>query len=145
MNRVYTTLEGFDEGAQQITGAVRSGLLQTAIEIRDKAKSIYKSSGSNLKYGTSNYNNLARGIMLGRFDEQGYIYQIKVHAMGNKNDYDTYKTRFFVGGTVLRVQTKRLGKPIKPYSKGELKPNNAIDLASTSGESILKKNIQTKL
>lgn len=145
MNRVCTTIEGFDENAEQITGAVRSGLLQTAIEVRDKAQSIYKSAGSGLKYGTSNYANLARGIMLGKFTEQGYIYQVKVHAMGNKSDYDTYKTRFFVGGTVLRVQTKRLGKPIKPYSKGELKSNNAIDLAASSGESMLKKNIQSKL
>ena len=145
MNRVYTTLEGFDEGAQQMTSAIKSGVVQTGIEVRDKARSIYKSSGAGLKYGTSQYANLARGIMMGTFTEQGDVYQIKVHAMGNKSDYDTYKTRFFVGGTVLRVQTKRLGKPIKPYSKGELKSNNAIDLATSNGESILKKNIGSKL
>lgn len=145
MNRLISTIEGFDEASGSITAAVRSGLLQTAIEIRDRARSIYKSSGSSLKYGTSDFDKLARGIMLGRFNEKGSIYEVKVHAMGDKSDYDTYKTRFFVGGTKLRVQTKIKGKSIKPYSKGELKSNNAIDNACSGGESILNKNISNKL
>ena len=56
--------------------------------------------------------------MIGR-DQGG---SIKIHAMGNKEDYDSYKTRFFIGGTRYRRQTKRKGKPIKPFTKGFIKP-----------------------
>lgn len=46
--------------------------------------------------------------------------------MGNKSEPDSYKTRFFVGGTKYRRQEKRLGKAIKPFTKGYIKPTDSL-------------------
>ena len=57
--------------------------------------------------------------------------------MGNKEDTSSYKTRFFIGGTRYRRQTKRNGKPIKPFTKGFIRATDSLVKVVDSSESIL--------
>ena len=96
-------------------------------------------SGSSIyKHHTGDISKLAEGIQVGKINDS----KVKIHSLGSKNKYDTYKTRFFVGGTIPRTQTKWRGKNITPFTKGYIKANNAIDVGMSNAESTLNNFIK---
>lgn len=119
--------------ADDIKERVGKAVIASAHHIKDNMRQAFLSGSSLYKYRTSNYANLAKGITVGRFNNG----QVKIHALGTRENYDTYKTRFFVGGTIPRTQTKQRGKNIKPYTKGYIRANNAIDVGSQGAENTL--------
>lgn len=119
---------------------VDKAVCATAFRLRDDARSKFKSS--LYKYKTSKYDALAEGIMVGRLRNS----QIKVHALGTISNYHSYKTRFFVGGTRYRTQTKKQGQPLsKPYTKGYISGNDALDKAASSMNGVLDKYVSNAL
>ena len=62
--------------------------------------------------------------------------------MGNKSDSSSYKTRFFIGGTKYRRQEKRVGKPIKPFTKGYIKPTDTLVKVVADSDNILTNYIR---
>ena len=62
--------------------------------------------------------------------------------MGNKTDSSSFKTRFFIGGTRYRKQERRLGKPIKPYSKGYIKATDSLVEVVSASNPILTNYIK---
>ena len=126
-SRDLTTLS--DEMLKNIDKAV----MAAAYKIRDNMRQAFLSNSSIYKHKTSNYSHLAEGIEVGKLNNS----QVKIHSLGTKDKYDTYKTRFFVGGTIPRTQTKRNGKNIKPYSKGYIQANNAVDIGFSQAENTL--------
>lgn len=108
----------------------------TAYEIRNRARENFRKNVSLYKHHNPelNYSGLAEGIMVGKLRNS----EVKVHALGMRNKEDTHKTRFFVGGTDYRRQTKMLGKSLdKPYTKGIIKKNDSLHNASDSSNGLL--------
>lgn len=108
-------------------------VLAAAYRLRDNMRHAFINGSSLYKYGTQKYKKLAEGIEVGRIKDS----KVKIHAMGTKAYYDSYKTRFFVGGTIPRTQVKQGGKKIKPYTKGYIKANDAVEKGLSGGEQIL--------
>lgn len=102
---------------------INKAVVASAIKIRDNIRSTFISDATSLyKHHKGNIAHLITGIMIGK-DQGG---SIKIHALGNKSDSSSYKTRFFIGGTKYRKQERRLGKPIKPFTKGFIKPTDTL-------------------
>lgn len=122
---------------------VDRAVVAAAVQIRDRARTLFVNSQSLYKYRTKNYKKLKEGLMIGKFNPKNS--SIKIHALGTNTVENSYKTRFFVGGTVYRKQKKKAGKPIKPYSKGFIKPNKAIDDSMQHAENYLGRFIKNAL
>lgn len=121
---------------------IDKAVVAAACKVRDDAKKAFMANKSQYKYATKNYDALASGIMIGKLKGDA----IKVHALGNnQKGSNTYKTRFFVGSTIYRTQTKQQGKSIKPYTKGYIKGNDAIDKAVNSNGNTLNQYINNVL
>lgn len=116
-------------------------ILAAAYRLRDEMRHSFISGGSLYKHHTPKYDKLAEGITVGKLRDS----KVKIHALGTKEYYDSYKTRFFVGGTSPRTQIKQRGKNIKPYTKGYIKANQAIDIGIQNGESTLTSFINNVL
>lgn len=112
---------------------IDKAILAAAFKVRDDARHEFLSSKSQYKYATSDYHRLANGIMVGKLTNSS----VKVHALGDNVDQDLWKTRFFVGSTTYRTQTKHQGKSIKPYTKGFIQSNDAIDKAVNENQNTL--------
>jgi len=119
--------------ADDIKERVGKAVIAAAHRVKDNMRQAFLSGSSLYKYRTSNYENLAKGINVGKLNDG----KVKIHALGTRENYDTYKTRFFVGGTIPRTQTKRNGKNIKPYTKGYIRANNAIEVGSQTAPNTL--------
>lgn len=127
-----------DEMLKNIDKAV----LAAAFTIRDAARQAFITQSSSIyKHHTGNISKLAAGLMIGKISDS----KVKIHSLGSRDFYDSYKTRFFVGGTIPRTQTKRNGKNIKPYTKGYLRANEAIDIGMANANSILNNYINNVL
>lgn len=123
---------------KELLNKIDKAVLATAFKVRDDARDIFMSSKSQYKYGTSDYNRMAKGIMIGKLDNSS----VKVHALGDNKDPDLWKARFFVGSTTYRTQSKQQGKTLnKPYSKGFIKSNDAIDKAVAQNQNTLSEFI----
>lgn len=120
---------------------IDKAVVAAAFRIRDNIRKVFLTGSSLYKYHTSEYSKLAEGILVGRLNNS----KVKVHAMGSRDNYNSYKTRFFVGGTIPRVQTKQGGRSIKPYTKGYIRANNAVDTGTNGGENILDTYIRNVL
>lgn len=117
--------------------AIDKALVAAAYEIKKNVQNTFVNNG---RY--TNINKLADGIMLGKLQNSS----IKLHAFGyNDIDKQTYIARFFVGGTKERIQKKRKGKSIKPFSKGKIDALNSIDKGLIGAETILHNYIQKSL
>ena len=138
---IYDTYD-IEKASQEILRNIDKAVVATAFQVRDDARQIFISSGSIYKKHTGNYKDLASGIMIGKLQTS----QVKVHSLGNREKANTYKTRFFVGGTQYRKQTKARGKTLaKPYEKGYIKPNDTIDKAMMNADSTLSKYIKNAM
>ena len=107
---VFTVTDNLDTASKEMVKKIDKAVLAAGFKIRDDARDAFAAAQSKYKYATPEYHNLESGIMVGHL----YDSHVKIHAMGAKSDYDTYKTRFFVGGTVYRKQKRWQGKRIKP-------------------------------
>lgn len=135
MGEIKCTYSGKDLTtlADEMLEGVDRAVMAAAIHVRDNMKQSFLSGSTLYKHGTSKYRNLVDGIRVGKLHDG----KVRIHALGGRDNYDTYKTRFFVGGTIPRTQTKQNGKNIKPYTKGYIKANSAIDLGFSGAENIL--------
>ncbi len=139
MGKLIYDTQDLSNASKDILDRVDRAVMAAAFKIRDNARSQFKSdTTSTYKSHTGDINKFANGIMVGRNNHGS----VKLHAMGSKDFYDSYKTRFFVGGTINRTQTKQRGQNIKPYSKGYIKSLDTIDKVISSSQSILDSYIQ---
>jgi len=122
---------------------VDKAVVAAAVQIRDRARTLFTNAQNLYKHRTKNYKKLKEGINIGKFNRQNS--SIKVHALGSKSQQNSYKTRFFVGGTVYRKQTKVAKKPVKPYSKGYIKANDAIDHSMQNAGNYLDRFIKNAI
>lgn len=133
---IYTT-EQFEKASLEQLKKIDKALVATAYKLKEKAQSLFVNNDT--------YKNLAslkEGIMLGKLENN----QIKLHAFGyNDAAKKTYKTRFFVGGTKIRVNKKPIGNHKKPLTKGQIKPLDTIEKATQGGERILDNYIKKAL
>lgn len=136
--RLIFEIRNIEESVPELIEQIDKAVLAAAFKIRDDARTHFMSSKSQYKYATSNYNKLANGIMVGKLTGSS----VKVHSLGNKGNNDTWKTRFFVGGTTYRTQTQQEGVRLnKPYTKGFIQDNTALDKAVAQNQNILSEFI----
>jgi len=128
--------------AEDMLSRIDDAVVAAAYKIRDNIRQTFINGSNIYKHRTNKINDLAQGINVGKLQDS----KVKIHAMGTKDNYHTYKTRFFVGGTVPRTQTKWRGKPLqKPYTKGYIKSLDSIDKGMSGAEGILNTYIQNVL
>lgn len=131
-----------EKASSEMLRNIDKAVVASAFKIRDDARQIFITSRSIYKKHTSghNYKDLASGIMVGKLRSS----QIKIHSLGSNGHL--YKTRFFVGGTTYRKQTKIKGKSLsKPYTKGFIKANETIDKAMGNADTTLSKYIKNAI
>lgn len=139
-NRIIYDSDDIIGISDEIKKGISNAVVAAAVKIRDNIrKDFISKSASTYKTHNGDITKLAEGIMIGKPNNNS----VKIHAMGNpyNENHILYKTRFFVGGTVYRTQTSRLGKSIKPYSKGYIKPLNSIDEGMSGAQQILNQYI----
>lgn len=133
---IYTT-EQFEKATLEQLDKIDKALVAAAYKIKENAQNLFV---NNTKY--KNLDRIRDGIMLGRLQNS----QIKLHAFGyNDPEKHTYKARFFVGGTQVRVNKKPIGKHKKPLTKGRIEPLDTIDKATQNGGTILDNYIKRAL
>lgn len=138
---IYDTADFNGINAQTIQ-KVNRAVVAAAIKIRDDVRQTIVSDAQSLyRHHTGNIENLTTGIMIGK-DRGG---SIKIHAMGSREDYESFKTRFFIGGTKYRTQEKRNGRPIRPFTKGYIAPTDTLNRVVNSSGAILSNYIQRAL
>ena len=137
---IYDTRD-LQNASKEILAKVDKALVAAAFRVCDSIRSIFKDSSSLYKYSTESYFKLAEGIKVGKLQNS----QIKIHALGSRDNPESYKTRFFVGGTKYRIQSKRAGLNIKPFTKGYIKANDAVEHGIANAESILDNYIKNVL
>lgn len=137
------SLEDFDKYMSSKHEKIRRAAIAAAIKIRDNARdSLVRDSTTKYKHHTGDMRNLVQGIQIGK-EKNG---KIKIHAYGTNRVYDSYKTRFFVGGTVYREQTKKNGKPLaKPYTKGRIKELNTLEKEVQKSGNILNQYVNNAI
>ena len=74
--------------------------------------------------------------MVGRLSDN---HSVKVHALGSRSNKESYKTRFFVGGTVQRFKGGYCS------FNGQIDNNEAIDKGLKDGQRILDTYINNTL
>ena len=128
--------------SDNILNSVDRAVVAAAFRVRDDARQSFLQGGSNYKRRTSKYAELSEGIRVKHLNNNEAV----VFSTKGKDPY--YKTRFFIGGTIQREQTKRrdkTGKQItlsKPFTKGRIKENNAIDNVLSHAEGYLTNYIK---
>lgn len=146
MGKTRLILDTYDieKASSHILKSIDKAVVASAFKIRNDARYTFiKSSSIYKKHSLEhNYKDLASGIMVGKLRSS----QIKIHSLGNSGHSRSYKTRFFVGGTTYRKQTKIKGKALsKPYTKGYIKANETIDKAMDNADTTLSKYIKNAI
>lgn len=109
--------------SNQILQKVNRAVVAAAIKVRDDVRQTFVSDAQALyRHHTGDIAHLTTGIMIGK-DNGG---SIKIHALGSREIYDSYKTRFFIGGTKYRTQEKVNGRNIRPFTKGYIAPTDTL-------------------
>lgn len=121
------------ELSDEMLNGIDRAVVAAAFKIRDEMRNEFKKGSSMYKYGTQDYANLASGIMVGKLKNS----TIKVHSLGSSDNYNSYKTRFFVGGTTYRKNQRG--------NKGYIKSNDAVDKGLRNAEDILNNFIKNVL
>lgn len=141
MARVIYDTRDLDLASEEMLKNIDSALIAAAYRIRDDMRDSFRRDAAGAYNHTGDINKLAEGILVGKLRNS----TVKVHALGSNSNPDTYKTRFFVGGTIYRKQTQIKGKSIKPYSKGYIKSLDSVEKGMQNAESILNKYINNVL
>jgi len=121
------------ELSDEMLKGIDRAVVAAAFTIRNEMRDEFRKGSSMYKYGTEDYANLTSGIMVGKLRNS----TIKVHSLGSPDNYDTYKTRFFVGGTTYRKN--------KSGNKGYIKSNEAVDKGLRNAEDTLNNYIKNVL
>lgn len=132
-NKLIFDTRDLENASQDILNKVDRALVAAAFSIRDAMREAFIKSQSDYKYSTNDYQKLSKGIMVGKLKNS----QVKIHSLGSGQDYDTYKTRFFVGGTTYRKNSRG--------NKGFIKSNTAVDKGLQNAENILNTYIKNTL
>lgn len=129
-----------EKASSQMLRNIDRAVVASAFSIRDDARRLFANSASIYKTHTSSYKDLAQGIMIGKLRSS----QIKIHSLTSNGHL--YKTKFFVGGTQYRKQTKIKNKTLsKPYQKGYIKPNETIEKAMDGADTTLSNYIKNAM
>lgn len=93
-----TAIDDIERLTEEQMSDIDDALVAAAISMRDDAR-------INFVHNTKNYDleSLKGGIMIGKLHKGVGESSIAIHAMGDKADTDTYKTRFFVLGAYHRT------------------------------------------
>lgn len=126
-SRVIYEIEDLDTYGKEILESIDRAVLAAAFKMRDDARTKFLSSDQKK---TSRFDSLTKGINVGKLIN----HQTNINALGTREYYNTYKTRFFVGGTKPRT---------KGHDRGQLNPNNALE--SVLDEGLLQKYIQNAI
>lgn len=132
-NKLIFDTRDLENYSDEMVSKIDRAVVAAAFKIRDEIREEFKKSASQYPNHTEKYNDLAEGIMVGKLKNS----QIKVHAMGSNEKPDTFKTRFFVGGTVYRKTNKG--------NKGFIKSNASVDNGLRNAEEILNTFIKNTL
>ena len=132
MARKIYDIRDLSTASEEMLRGIDKAVLAAAFKVRDDARLSFLGSNSLYKNHTPNHNyeKLAEGIMVGKLTNN----KVKVHAMGSKENYNSFKTRFFVGGTTYRESTSKSGKP---FTKGFIQSNDAITKAVDNNQDTL--------
>ncbi len=134
MGTIITDTRQLSNLETEVKAKVDNAILATAFKLRDQMREKFVKSKTIYKKATSKYDYLQEGIKVGHLQNG----TVKVHALGTKQIYNSYKTRFFVGGTVPRF------KKDKAY-RGYIKSNNAVQDGITGGDRILTEYINNAI
>ena len=131
MGKVIYDTRDLETASENIRKGVDKALLATAFKVRDDARANFQGSANMYKRTPNHdYNSLASGIMVGKLNNG----TVKVHALGDKSNYNSYKARFFVGGTTYRQEASKNGKT---YTKGFIQGNDALGRSVDNNNSTL--------
>ena len=119
--------------SDEILKRVDRAVLAAAFKIRDEMRDEFKKSITQYKYATSDYYNMAEGIMVGKLKSG----KVKIHAFGHRENTGDWKARFFVGGTTYRKNQKG--------NKGLIKYNDAVDDGLKNADTILSTYIKNTI
>lgn len=132
-NRAIYDSRDLEKASDEILKKVDSAVLAAAFKIRDEIREDFKKDITKYKYATSNYYKMAEGIMVGKLRD-GYV---KIHALGSKENKGDWKARFFVGGTMVRKNSRG--------DKGLIDYNSAIDDGMKNANTILSTYVKNTL
>lgn len=132
-NKVIYDTRDLEGASQDILNRVDRALLAAAFAIRDRMREAFIKSRADYKYSTNDYEKLSKGIMVGKLKNS----RVKIHSLGSTSDDGTWKTRFFVGGTTYRKNSRG--------NKGYIKSNSAVDKGISDAENILNTYIKNTL
>lgn len=102
MGKIIYDSRDLGELTNEMLKSIQGAVYATAYKVRDDARNEYRKSKSMYKKPTDKFTNLQGGIMVGKLRGG----EIKVHALGDRQDQELWKARFFVGGTVFRQDSK---------------------------------------
>jgi len=132
-NKLIFDTRDLETLSDEMISKIDRAVVAAAFKIRDEIRGEFRKSSNLYTNHTEKYDELAEGIMVGRLNNS----QIKIHALGSNEKPNTFKTRFFVGGTIYRKNSKG--------NKGFIKSNSAVDNGLTNAESILNSFIKNTL
>lgn len=131
---IYET-EEIEKYSEQQLAKIDKGLVAAAYAIRDNARSMFENNGKYKGIGC-----LSEGIMLGRLIKNGGSTSITLHGYGyNDTKKQTYKTRFFILGTIERQGKKKDGST---YGKGYIQSLDSIQQAIDQGKGTLQQYLK---
>lgn len=135
----FDTLDAFGTLTDEMLEKVDKAVIHTALTLRDNIRKQFPvDANSTYKTHKGTIEKLADGIRVGRLVNG----KLKLHAYGGSDYYDSYKTRFFVGGTTYRKAKSKNGVP---SNRGRLKALNSIDKGLSGGQQMLEQNIHNAL
>ena len=136
--RIYSEID-VRNVEKELLGKLNKSVMAAAFAIRDNMHAEFKKDGSKYKYHTSKFDRMAEGINVGKMRNGTVV----IHAMGNRENDGTWKTRFFVGGTKIRKQSKENGKRLEhPYTKGYLSSLDSVEKGMRDAQQILNTYVE---
>lgn len=133
MGELIYNIEELDVASNNLIKRIDKAVAAAAFKMRDNARDAFRQSASNYPHSTKKFFELAEGINVGRMKN----HEIAVHSFGKKEQYNSYKTRFFVGGTKYRFSKNGA-------SRGYIAANNVVQQSAdqTILENFIKNTIQ---
>ena len=122
-NKIIYEIEDLDTFGKEMLQDIDRAVLAAAFQMRDNARAKFLSSPHRK---TSAFDDLNKGINVGKLIN----HQTNINAYGTREHYNSYKTRFFEGGTKPRT---------KGHDRGQLTGIHSLEDALD--ESILTKYI----
>lgn len=119
MGELIYNIEELDVRQDSLIEKIDKAVLAAAFKIRDNARTAFRNSKSLYKKTTDRFFELEKGINVGKLKD----HETTVHSFGKKEIYNSFKTRFFVGGTRIRFSNKG-------SSKGYIVASNVIEEAA---------------